>query len=502
MLNPAVTAAQFPANRPPLLEDKAGLENLATTVLDSNQQGHTLQTQYSGASIDLEGGTQDNASQLITQGTEKEDFETAALLPYSSRYGTGYSMYEEFAGRSKAAENVDKSYEVLGGGTNDGVADHTRHRSQTASSGTQSVTGTPGKQQSLQVPGKKHTNVSATHSVDSVEEEITVDEENQDEADDLIPAEDPPPSFRNIPPPDLPFTLPYTGSLIPDMAITPTIMQLGDADILFKPLLKHLGIARKQPEHFIIKKNLQQVSATVELKRLTLTIVESSPRQRSRVKKSRGDKESSRNKASFPSFSSESLTMKLSLHECMDTGRQTPDVGDRPLKASPSESCGVPGSQSNCCRARAFCVTLHWTRAMPVINMPLLRLVTQLVQVGQALQEAQRHLPGSKSGTDTEPSTMNSDLSAAVLSQQATLPRLDSTDGPHGDTASYSSQADSEVLAQCWQTMYHLMNLYSGVSQPISSLETSHVIINPLFRVENEMAMGPSRERNSNLEYR
>ena len=502
MLNPAVTAAQFPANKPPLLEEKDGLDMLATTVLDANVPGLTLQTQYSGTSIDLEGGVQDNASQLITQGTERDDLETAALLPYSSRYGTGYSMYEEFAGKRKMMEIAEKSHEVPSNVATDGMSDYPRHRSQTASSGTQSISGTPGKQQFLQASGRKQANLSATHSIDSTDEGIQASVEEMDQAETGISEESNQQSYRNIPPPDLTFTLPYPRNLIPDAAITPTIMQLGDADILFKPLLKHLGIARKQPEHFIIKKNLQQVTATVELQRLTLTIVESSPRQRSRGKKSRSDKESSRNKASFPSFSSESLTIKLSSHECLDTGRQTPDAGDRPLKPSPSDSCGVPGSQTGRCQARAAYVSLHWTRAMPVINMPLLRLVTQLVQVGQALQEAQRHLPGSKSGTDTEPSTLNSELSAAVLGQQATLPRVDSTDGPHNDTASYSSQADSEVLAQCWQTMYHLMNLYSGVSQPINSLETSHVIVNPLFRVENEQAMGRARDRGSTLEYR
>ncbi|XP_022098164.1 uncharacterized protein KIAA1109-like isoform X2 [Acanthaster planci] len=494
MLNPAVTAAQFPASRLPQLDEQDGVDPLAAAgALDPNLPAHTLQTQYSGASVDLDIGPQD-PSQLITQpGIEKDDPESVLLKPYSSKYGTGYSMYEEFAGTSKVLENAEKFHEVPGNVTGDGGTEQTsRHRSHTASSCTQSISGTPGRHQMLEAGGQKLSIDSAEEGAEMVEDERGVEEAGTtDEA------------YKNAQPQDLNLNLPYSNSFIPDAAITPTIMQLGDADILFKPLLKHLGIARKQPEHFIIKKNLQQTSVTLELQRLSLTIVESSPRQRSssRGKKSR-DKDPARNKASFPSFSSESLVLKFSLNECTETGRQTPELGDRSLKPSPSDSSGMPVNQGGQCQALAAYISIHWARAMPVMNMPLLRLLSQLVQVGQAMQEAKRHLPGSKSGTDTEPSTMNSDLSATMLRQQATLPRVDSPDGHHGDTISFSSQADSEVIAQCWQTMYHLMNLYSGVTQPINSLDTSHVIVNPLFRIENEHMIGRSRDRGSTSEYR
>lgn len=58
---------------------------------------------------------------------------------------------------------------------------------------------------------------------------------------------------------------------------------------------------------------------------------------------------------------------------------------------------------------------------------------------------------------------------------------------------SFDSRAESDSIPKCWQTMYHLINLYSGVNEPVS-VATTHVFVNPLFSAKGNERSGGMME--------
>ena len=54
---------------------------------------------------------------------------------------------------------------------------------------------------------------------------------------------------------------------------------------------------------------------------------------------------------------------------------------------------------------------------------------------------------------------------------------------------SFDSHAESDSIPKCWQTMYHLINLYSGVNEPVN-VATTHVFVNPMFALNRREGSG------------
>ena len=283
---------------------------------------------------------------------------------------------------------------------------------------------------------------------------------------------------------------------------TTSATQLGDADMLFKPLLKYLGITKKPLKPLKFAKRFGEVSATFQLNQLKLHIAETSSKSNRKDRRGKRSDSSSRLSSAFPAFSCEDMGFNVSAKETNEgspVGRVSPaDMkGSLPGGLESPKSDG-PGS------GMVIYVSARCGKVMQVIDMPFLRVASQLAGVAKMIQLKQSRAAADYADVGVERNrydTIDSEASlgrttgggislgrmrGASVDNSPARGTMGGSDHIDACSNSLASTQDDEGLPKCWQTMYHLINLYSGVSMPVN-IDTTRVLINPVFNVENEL---------------
>ena len=437
---------------------------------------------------------------FVVTGTGHSDDMDAVQQVYTSRYGTGYSMYDEFSGRpkpnvSRTASLLDRPSSSLERGTYlspEDTVPEVRVRSYTEGSIGTSGTfrgslkdGEKGKIDSLDSQRTARKSKASMESLDAL-----VDQDGDDKVMDGMYS-----GYRRLKPggsQDGSSRIGQTQMTKPRASVvvaTTSATQLGDADILFKSLLKYLGIAKKPPKPLKFAKKFGEVSATFHLSQLKVNIAEMS---RSRSKEKRAKRESSgRLSSTFPAFSCEDIGFKVSVKEVIPSHESVED------KTSPTEMKGSIAAgleKKDEMTGMAICISARCGKIMQVVEMPFLRVASQLAGVAKMIQLQQS---SSMDQIKLDPVHVDSpgSLDNEDGANEIQLGPIDTPDGSplrgqgsdHIDACSASiGSSQDEGLPKCWQTMYHLINLYSGVAEPVS-IDTTRVLMNPVFNVENEL---------------
>ncbi|XP_071510002.1 bridge-like lipid transfer protein family member 1 [Diadema antillarum] len=453
---------------------------------------------------------------------DSEQMDPTMLSLYSDRIGVGLqkSIYEEFSGRVRpSASDFLKEFssrqrerEVSGDSA-------TRYRSltntSTATVGSASATSARNKRRGYKTLEEEEKQNMFSQESSYCSEEITDDLEKSHtvDIDDDAQQDQGPMGTLEIE------LEPENDEGSPDViseaktspVVTPTVTQYGEEDTLFRPLLVNLGLHKKKSSQPLAKmiQTVGQVSFQFRLDQFRVVITKSSPKHQRKYSQ-RSDNQGPRT-PDTPAFQCKGIHYRAMMRETIPSEKSESIFGTAP-------STFFSGSSSI-----EICVDIHVESVMQVINMAILRLLSQVIQMVENFQHAKTDLrlkqyvssmpqgegsiadlPSRGIERQARHSSRSGKVYAAALggpgkhrgssqrSRNITFSKEHDTSSVYSVADSFdSSRADSDSIPKCWQTMYHLINLYSVVNEPVS-VATTHVFVNPLFtmsRPEGVVAM-------------
>lgn len=396
------------------------------------------------------------------------------------------SMYDEFSDR-KRARNTSGMSSQTEGGTRPSTASYSRIPNMKTSTSTGSMDGSVFSSKAahgyLPLPDLERVAELSTGSVTSLDENIP--------DDDVIKCNDIVVTNRYP-------TLPMTSS--PGPVMSPSATQIGDIEVIFKPILKYfnLNINDKVSALKQIVEVVGQLSVLFTLEEFEICITKTS----SKAMKEKHAKKLSRGKTfqrrDSPAFSCQNISLRLSIQESL---REIPTINAADglgISSSPG------GKQEGEISGNIEVVTsVHFGTVLQIVNMAILRLIIQVAHMIKNFQRAKTDLMLKEylSSLHTDVETSQGQGTSSLYRDHSPHKKVgdskgrSSLDGPgskvrtllsgdHDDLDSLSSKSGSETIPRCWQTMYHLLNLYNTVEAEEDG--QLHLYENPILSFENE----------------
>ncbi|PIK59476.1 hypothetical protein BSL78_03620 [Apostichopus japonicus] len=394
-----------------------------------------------------------------------------------------YSMYDEFSDR-KRSRNVSGMSSQGESGSKSANTSYTRllnpQRSNTSASsieGSVFATRTSGGHTYLPVTDLECVTELSMGSVSS-DEDVEADERLSQNGDILINSGWPSPTSQ-------------PSSPVPIMSSSAT--QIGDIEVIFKPVLKYFNLNTRDKVSAIkqIVEVVGQLSVLFTLDDFEICITKTS----SKAMKDKHTKKLSRGKTfhrrDSPAFSCQDISLRLAIQESLKESSLVTAADDARVASSQAggnKDAEISGNIE-------VVLNIHFGTVLQVVNMAILRLIIQVAQVIRNFQRAKTDLMlkeyASTLPTEGEVMPFQSYLlgqspqkTGDISKGRTSLPKSGyrpKSANQEDDLDTLSSKSGSEVMPQCWQTMYHLLNLYSDREE-----DRPHVYENPLFSVENE----------------
>lgn len=394
-----------------------------------------------------------------------------------------YSMYDEFSDR-KRSRNISGMSSQGDSGSKSANTSYTRllnpQRSNTSASsieGSVYATRTSGGHTYLPVTDLECVTELSMGSVSS-DEDVEADERLSQNGDILINSGWPSPTSQ-------------PSSPVPIMSSSAT--QIGDIEVIFKPVLKYFNLNTRDKVSAIkqIVEVVGQLSVLFTLDDFEICITKTS----SKAMKDKHTKKLSRGKTfhrrDSPAFSCQDISLRLAIQESLKESSLVTAADDARVASSQAggnKDAEISGNIE-------VVLNIHFGTVLQVVNMAILRLIIQVAQVIKNFQRAKTDLMlkeyASTLPTEGEVMPFQSYLlgqspqkTGDISKGRTSLPKSGyrpKSANQEDDLDTLSSKSGSEVMPQCWQTMYHLLNLYSDREE-----DRPHVYENPLFSVENE----------------
>ncbi|XP_041461922.1 transmembrane protein KIAA1109-like isoform X2 [Lytechinus variegatus] len=450
---------------------------------------------------------------------DSELMDPLTLSLYSDRIGVGLqkSIYAEFSGKVQPS-GTDWLKELSNRQRERSGDTATRYRSLTNTSTAGSASGTSAKKwkggyKTLDEEDK-HDTFSPSSSLCSDEITDNLDKSNprliddDEELDGCSPVGNLDIDLES----GTAFQIPGASEGQKSPVLTPTVQKFGDADTLFRPLLSNLGLHKKNSSQPLAKliQSVGQVSFQFKLDQFRVVITKSSSKH---LRRHSQHAESSRapRSADTPAFLCEKIHIRAMVRETVPS-----EKSESLFKATSTTFFSGSSSIEICC-------DIHVGSVVQVVNMAILRLLSQVIQMVENFQHAKTDLKlkqyvssmpqGEGSVADLRVRAANSRHTrnpSHRSNKVFTPPNVDTlgrtrqssqrsrnlkfkeqeTASLYSTAESFDSHAESDSIPKCWQTMYHLINLYSGVNEPVN-VATTHVFVNPLFSAKgNERGGG------------
>ncbi|XP_071951549.1 bridge-like lipid transfer protein family member 1 isoform X2 [Antedon mediterranea] len=247
------------------------------------------------------------------------------------------------------------------------------------------------------------------------------------------------------------------------LAVTPTAPMIGEADTMFYPLLDNLGVPGEQQlgQPTTVLQNLGAVSVVLEVNSARVYVIDDKPRKATSRKKSRHSKA-----MNYQKMEGEILVLDCQKFRVDAMGKLTSKENNKNQQTTDEEKQNQEKLIDIQLAARLGKIQL-------LVNMPLLRFIVHLVSMVNNFKSTRTNLKLARY-------TSNAPVDTTEMLLRGESTELDETDDVFG---SRYWEADSDTEPRCWQTMYHLIDLYSGMSD---QMVRGHLTINPLFNIENE----------------
>ena len=254
-------------------------------------------------------------------------------------------------------------------------------------------------------------------------------------------------------------------------------MNLLDAHIIFEPLLSSLGLMPQQIQNVSLKNLGKNISVLANVDVFKIDIVESdffgASRQRSRRGKTIGNsKNNADNDTSSPAFLCEKMYLQLDHKKVTDLqNTMGNDVKELPLYISRAQMRRHTSKYIN--------FNIDIANISPKINMPLLRLLNQILTMHQNIRETNEELRDKKPGDSHEVNVKSKD----------SLRR-------HNKSSSNASSSSSNVsLAQLRQAEPELEAESTANENNLASLEI------PLKSLSNVNIMPPHVDTSTSSDF-
>ncbi|XP_077984720.1 bridge-like lipid transfer protein family member 1 [Glandiceps talaboti] len=287
-------------------------------------------------------------------------------------------------------------------------------------------------------------------------------------------------------------------------------VQLADAQVLFKPLLTNMGLkVTTGTEPSQMSEKYGDISVACKLDCVKVDIVETegkkdaaSGKHRGKHKLKRGGQHS-RIDSDQPAFICEDFIIEAAIRDVFHEQEQKLD------HKSPQRAVALLPTEDDVERPTIevhFILNIH--SVTQHINMPLLRLATQVLAMvdnvkqtrtdlklnrytASAMSGSERYKGGRKHLSSTSGLWRNESRKRKLSSRSKLSPmghnRQPSMSVSMRSTATDSdmSEQGSDTIPKCWQTMYHLLDLYSTMPDP-AAYSPQNVFVNPLFFLDAE----------------
>ena len=285
-------------------------------------------------------------------------------------------------------------------------------------------------------------------------------------------------------------------------------MNLLDAHIIFEPLLSSLGLMPQQIQNVSLKNLGKNISVLANVDVFKIDIVESdffgTARQRSRRGKTIGNpKANSDNDTSSPAFLCEKMYVQLDHKKVTDLqNTMGNDIKDLPLYISRAQMRRHTSKYVN--------FNIDISNISPKINMPLLRLLNQILTMHQNIRETNEELKDRKPGesheiTDKSKGVLRrhnkSNSNASSSSSNISLAQLRQTD-PDLDLETSANEEKLVIIETPMKSLDNMTILNSSHVENNSSSDFTLVVKNGASNGENVRQSSPPMTLKSQLKSR